>query len=77
VVDPDLLRGSFEQVLTALRTSPATPLGHAVLHGDAKRPLAIILVIDDPDLAARFAAMLPALEQRLGVACESDVPTSP
>jgi hypothetical protein len=71
MVDPELLRQTFEQVLGALRPADPpqdSPLGHAVLHGEDGRPVAIILVIDDPEVAARFAALLPQLQDRLGVA---------
>jgi hypothetical protein len=37
------------------------------LHGDDGRPVGIILVIDDPEIASRFAALLPQLQDRLGV----------
>lgn len=70
MVDPELLRQTFEQVLSALRPAdqpPDSPLAHAVLHGDDGRPVGIILVIDDPEIAARFAALLPQLQDRLGV----------
>ena len=66
MVDPELLRQTFEQVLGALQSAEA-PLGRAVLHDDVNRPVAIILVIDDPETASKFAALLPQLEGRLGV----------
>lgn len=66
MVDPELLRQSFEQVLQALQES-LQPMGHAVLHSDDSRPVAIILVIDDLDVASKFAALLPQLERRLGL----------
>lgn len=66
MVDPELLRQSFEQVLAAM-SAELQPLGHAVLHSDTSQPVAIILVIDDPDVASKFAALLPQLERRLGL----------
>lgn len=73
MVDPGLLRQTFESVLGSMTDAP---LGRAILHGDVGRPLAIILVVDDPDLASKFAAMLPLIYQRLGVVCDADEPTA-
>lgn len=67
MVDPELLRQSFEQVLGAMNADDPQPLGHAVLHSDDGRPVAIILVIDDPGVAAKFAALLPELVRRIGL----------
>jgi len=68
MVSPDLLRASFEQVLAALHADGPAPFGHAILHDAQSRPVAIILVADDPEIATRLAALLPRLVTRLGVA---------
>lgn len=64
MVDPDLLRQNFDVLANGLPFA----FGEAVLHGDDGRPVAIILLIDDPETAARLAALLPQLKSRLGVA---------
>lgn len=78
MTDTELLRQTFEQIVTAMHPSQVPddwippPLAKAILHSDARKPVAIILVIDDPDVASKFAAMLPQLESRLGVVCDAN-----
>ncbi len=67
MVDPDLLRAIFEQVVSAMASEPGVPIGQAVLHSDGGNPVAIILVVDDPEAARRLAAMLPRLPEQLGI----------
>lgn len=69
MIDPDILKQSAEQVIAALQDRP---FGSAVIHGENQKPLAVIIVAHDPTIAATLAALLPVLEQRLGVECDDE-----
>lgn len=63
MVDPKLLQRNFDTLVERLPFA----FGDVVMHGDDGRPVAIILLIDDPEIASRFAALLPQLKARVGV----------
>lgn len=69
MLDQDLLRGHAETLIAAIADRP---FARAVLHDGSNRPVAVIMLIDDPALAAKFAAMLPQIEARLGVELDDD-----
>lgn len=60
VVEPDLLRANFDELLPH-------DYGSAVLRGADGKPCAIIVLVNDPEIATKLAAMLPQIESRLGI----------
>lgn len=65
MISREVLCELFAQVLDQLQDD--VPIADAVLSSAENRPLGIVLVIDDPVIAAKFAALLPQLRARLGV----------
>lgn len=66
MIDREVLRGLFAGALDQLDQDVS--FVDVVLSSAENRPLGIVLVIDDPVIAAKFAALLPQLRARLGVA---------